>query len=315
MASTDNVNRFGAEVEKRERRAPRGFRRSFGSHAFDAANYAFLLLFCLATIYPFVNIISLSFTSERVLNVGYTAALIPPEFSIAAYVRVLSSKFIRTGYLMTILRTVIGTILSVIVTLTTAYPLSKRYFPHRRFWIMMITFTMLFSGGLIPTYLLVRNLGLMNSLGALILPGLVNTFNFIVVRNYLLTVPESLEESARIDGANDLLILFRIILPLSLPIVATISLWVAVWHWNAWFDSLIYTTKQERLVLQVVLRRVIMEGSQMVESVTAVDDMYRVSTEKIKAATIVVTTLPILLAYPFAQKYFIKGIIIGSLKE
>ncbi len=121
--------------------------------------------------------------------------------------------------------------------------------------------------------------------------------------------------SARIDGANDLRILFRIILPVSLPIVATVSLWIAVWHWNAWFDSLIYTTKQERLVLQVVLRRVILEGSQMVESVTALDDMYRVSTEKIKAATIVVTTLPILAAYPFAQRYFIKGIIIGSLKE
>jgi len=281
---------------------------------FNVINYALLFALCVSTLYPFLIILSLSFTSERILTIGYSASLIPKEVSLEAYRKVLSSDFIKSGYIMTILRTILGTSSSVLVTSFTAYALSKKYFPHRTFWTMVIVFTMFFSGGMIPSYLLVRKLGLINNILSLILPPLVNTFNMVIMRNYFMTVPESLEESAKIDGANDILILFRIIIPVSKSIIATITLWVAVWHWNAWFDSLIYTTKPSLQVLQVVLRRVILEGSQMVESVTARDDTYRVSTEKIKAATIMVTTLPIILVYPFIQKYFIRGIMIGSLK-
>lgn len=301
-------------IDNREKTRTYKIKQSKAEYVFDVFNYAFLLVLGLLTLYPFLNIISLSLTSDKVLNVGFAASLIPEEFSIASYSKVLASDFIKSGYFMTIVRTVLGTVMGVTVTLMTAYPLSKKYFPHRMFWTMLVVFTMLFSGGLIPSYLLVRNLHLIDNIFALILPGLINTFNMIIVRNYLMTIPDSLEESARIDGANDFIIFFYIILPLSLPIVATISLWIAVSHWNAWFDSLIYTTKPNRLVLQVILRRVLLEGSQMVESVTSLDDMYRVSPEKIKAATIVVTTFPILMTYPFIQKYFIKGIMIGSLK-
>jgi putative aldouronate transport system permease protein len=201
------------------------------------------------------------------------------------------------------------------VTLFLAYPLSKRYFPHRTFWTMLIVFTMFFQGGLIPVYLLVRKLGLINNVLSLILPDLVRTFSLIVVRNYLMTIPEDLEESARLDGAGDLRILFAIVIPVSVPIIATLTLWTVVGHWNAWFDSLIYTTRTKLLVLQVVLRRIVLEGTQQIVSTDiARDDRYATKPEVVRAASIVVTTLPIVMVYPFVQKYFIKGIMIGSLK-
>lgn len=290
------------------------YRSSLSEKLFTLANYLLMFFICVITIYPFLHILSISLSSS---NVPLTQIhIIPPEISLESYRRVFTNPFIGMGYYNTILRTVIGTFLSVLVTLMLAYPLSKKYFPHRTFWTGLVVFTMFFSGGIIPTYILVRNLRMINTIWALVLPELVSAFNLVIVRNYMMTIPESLEESAKIDGANDITILFRIILPICKPIIATIALWVAVWHWNSWFDSMIYSTSAEKQVVQLVMRRIVLEGSQSSMSLAAQTNLqYEIVTpENLKAATIMVTTLPIILVYPFVQKYFVKGIMIGSLK-
>jgi len=173
---------------------------------------------------------------------------------------------------------------------------------------------MSFSGGLVPEYLLVKNLGLRNTLWALVLPGAISAYNITIMRNFLMSMPESLEESARIDGASDLTILYKILLPLSMPIIATVGLWTAVGHWNAWFDSMIYITDPERQVLQVTLRRIVLEGSNQMVSQFGEEIGTKQTSETIKAAVTMVTALPILMVYPFIQKYFVKGVMVGSLK-
>ena len=228
--------------------------------------------------------------------------LIPEEFSVSGYGKVLSSEYILAGFQNTLLRTVLGTVATVAVTVFLAYPLSKRYFPHRTFWTMLIVFTMFFQGGLIPVYLLVRKLGLINNILALILPDLVRTFNLIVVRNYLMTIPEDLEESARLDGAGDLKILFSIIIPVSVPIIATLTLWTVVAHWNAWFDSLIYTTRTKLLVLQVVLRRIVLEGTQQIVSTDILrDDRYATKPEVVRALRSSSRRCPSSCCIPFSR--------------
>lgn len=289
-------------------------RFSFFDTTFTMCNTLFMLCVCIVTLYPFLYILSTSLASS---NVPLTQInIIPPEISLESYRRVLANPLIEIGYYNTIVRTVLGTTLSVLVTLMLAYPLSKKYYPHRTFWTAIVVFTMFFSGGLIPGYILVRGLHMMNTVWALVLPELVSAFNLVIVRNYMMTIPESLEESAKLDGANDIVILFRIVLPICKPIIATIALWVAVWHWNAWFDSMIYSTRAEAQVVQLVMRRIVVEGTQNSASAYAQGNaQYEVvSPMNLKAATIMVTTLPILLVYPFVQKYFVKGIMMGSLK-
>jgi putative aldouronate transport system permease protein len=286
---------------------------SLGSRTFDLANYALMVVFCLTTLYPFWHLVQLSLSSS-------TSSLAvlrfwPEEVVLSNYRRVLASPFIASGFANTLFRVALGTTLNLVVILCCAYPLSKKYFPHRTFWTLFIVFTMFFSGGLIPTYLLVRGLGLLNNVWALVLPQLVPTFAMIIARNFLMTIPASLEESARMDGANDITILIRIIVPLSLPVIATITLWQSVWHWNAWFDSLIYIRDPERQVLQIVLRRVVLEGTNdMIELRNTGGMAETTNPDSVKAATIIVTTLPIILFYPFLQKYFVKGVMVGSLK-
>jgi putative aldouronate transport system permease protein len=241
-------------------------------------------------------------------------SLIPREFTYANYARVLSNRLIGIGYKNTLLRTALGTTLSLTVTFMLAYPLAKRTFPNRTFWTALVVFTMFFSGGMIPSYLLVRNLRLIDTIWALVLPELVSAYNLVIVRNYMMAIPASLEESARMDGANDIRILLRIIVPMCKPVLATIALWIAVWHWNAWFDSMIYVTKASGQVAQLVMRRIVLEGSDQITQMIGMDTTQSVATEGLKGATIVATTLPILLAYPFIQKYFVKGVMVGSLK-
>lgn len=289
------------------------YNTSLGSRTFDLANYTLMVVFCLTTLYPFWHLVQLSLSSS-------TSSLAvlrfwPEEVVLSNYRRVLASPFIASGFANTLFRVALGTTLNLVVILCCAYPLSKKYFPHRSFWTLFIVFTMFFSGGLIPTYLLVRGLGLLNSVWALVLPQLVPTFAMIIARNFLMTIPASLEESARMDGANDITILIRIIVPLSLPVIATITLWQSVWHWNAWFDSLIYIRDPERQVLQIVLRRVVLEGTNdMIELRNTGGMAETTNPDSVKAATIIVTTLPIILFYPFLQKYFVKGVMVGSLK-
>ena len=210
------------------------------------------------------------------------------------------------------------------VTGMMAYPLAKRYLPLRRFWTVFVFATLFFSGGLIPTYLLVRSLGVINTIWALVLPELVSAFALIVMRSYMLTLPEDLEESARIDGASELRVFYRIVLPMAKPVFAVVALWTIVFHWGAWFDALIYITDPRIKVVQQVLRRVLLESdfsyaglgtTETAAQMMAQERLLREYTpETIKAAMLMVFTIPILLTYPFMQKYFAKGALIGALK-
>lgn len=286
---------------------------SKASVLFDVLNYILMIILCISILYPFLYLITLSLSSG---NISFTKIrIIPYDISLANYAQVLSSRSIVSGFYNSIMRTIVGTMATMFATLFAAYPLSKKYFPHRKFWTGFIVFTMFFSGGLIPSYLLIKSLGLMNTRSALILPGLISAYNMTIVRNYFMSLPESLEESARIDGANDVVILFKIIVPISVPIIATVGLWTAVGHWNAWFDAMIYITDSRKQVLQVVLRRITLEGRQeLLDLSGGVEDTASLSPETIKAAVTMVTIVPIIMVYPFIQKYFVKGIMIGSLK-
>jgi len=291
-------------------------KRSKSEILFLAFIYTFMIALCITIIFPFWNIFTLSVTGEGVSTTRFY--LWPPVTTLSNYARVFDSRHIWVGFANTLHRTIIGTFLTLLFTIHLAYPLSKKYFPHRTFWTLLIVFTMFFSGGMIPDFILVRSLGLIDTRWAMIVPGLISAFNMIIMRNFFMNIPDSLEESVRIDGGNDIIILYRIILPLSGPIIATIALWTAVGHWNAWFDNLIYVNDANLIVVQVVLRRVVLEGSQQLINMAGgalVDTgMERITPETIRAATIMVITVPILCVYPFIQKYFVKGVMVGSLK-
>ena len=283
---------------------------------FDVLLYLFLGLFAISIVFAFEHLLSLSFSPSYVATKG-GFHLLPVDATLDNYQKVLESKYIWMGYKNTLIRTIVGTVLQLTVTSMGAYALSKRFFPHRSAWTFMIVFTMFFSGGLIPTYILIVNLGLMNSYGAMILPGLVSAFNLVIMRNYFMSLPEEIEESCMIDGAGRFRIFFQIVLPLSKPILATVALWLAVGHWNSWFDVLIYITDDKLFTLQIVLRRIIITGTQQMVDLNVsseVMNQMQASPEGVKAAAIFVATLPILAVYPFIQKYFVKGIMIGSLK-
>jgi putative aldouronate transport system permease protein len=284
-----------------------------GERLFDVLNYLFMAAFCFSAVYPFLYLLALSF--EHPDSSLLVVRLWPKQLYLGSYIEVFQSDTIAYGFVNSIFRTVVGSLLSLIVSCCLAYPLSKRYLPNRTFWMGFIVFTMFFSGGLVPVYLLVKDLGLLDSLWSMILPILVPSFTMIIIRNYFMTLPDSIEDSAKMDGANDITILFRIVVPMSMSIIATAILWIAVGHWNSWFDCLIYINTTKKQVLQLMLRRLVIEGSQeMVQLDSQVDDLLQSNPETIKAATIMIVTLPIIILYPFLQKYFVKGIVVGSLK-
>lgn len=281
-----------------------------GEKVFQAFLLLFISLLCLLMLYPFVHELAISLsTPAEAIRQGIH--IIPLDFSIEAYREVFSSKTIWSGLGNSLFRTVIGTILMLSMMTIGAYPLSKKYLPHRNVYTMFIVITMFFSGGLIPTYLLIKSLHLIDTRWALIVPGLINTFSMMIMRNFFMGVPDELEESAKIDGANDIRILFTIVIPLSMPIMATVGLWSAVYHWNGWFDALIYIQDSSKQVLQIYLRKLVVSNED-----TALQAMMSgsVTSESIKAAVIMFVTMPILIVYPFLQKYFVKGALIGSLK-
>ncbi len=290
-------------------------KRSVSGRIFDSANVIFMLLMIFVTLYPFWHVLAASFSDSGLL-LRHTGALFWPEgFSLSAYEHVLQNQRIFTGYLNTIFVVVAGTALNVLMTSLGAYVLSRKKFAMRRVLTIAIVFTMYFSGGMIPRYIVINNyLHLGNSLWALILPGLVSTWNLIVMRTAFFGVPESIEESARLDGANDFVILFRVILPTIMSTVAVIILFYAVGHWNAWFDAALFLRKKEKYPLQLVLREILILSSteSMTNDVDFVDK--EAIGESIKYATIIVTTLPVICIYPFLQKYFVKGVMIGAVK-
>ena len=291
--------------------------RSPGERVFGALNNVFLLLFSLTILFPFVNLLAVSLThgsSEYMSNV----MLWPRPFSTKSYEAILGDSDLYLGYLNTFVRTVFGTAATLVVLLCAAYPLSKKYLPDRNVYTSIFVFTLFFGGGLIPTYLLVRSLGLINTRLVFILINMVPAFYLLIMRNFLMGIPEEIEDSARIDGANEIVILARIIAPMSLPVIATIGLWSAVAHWNAWFDSLIYINDSDKHVLQIWLRRIVITATDAItiESEMAYDETAGrpVRPETLNSAAIFVAIAPILAVYPFIQKYFVKGVIVGSLK-
>ena len=282
----------------------------------DVIIYTMLGLLCLTIVFAFVHLASISLSSNAVATRG-GLLLFPKEITFDNYMKVFKNRYIWLGYRNTLIRTLIGTVLQLLFTALGAYVLSKRYFPHRTFWTLLIVFTMFFSGGLIPTFLLVKGLGLLDTYASMILPGLVSAYNLTIMRNYFQSLPEEIEESCMIDGAGRMRIFWQFVLPLSTPILATVALWLAVGHWNAWFDVLIYVSDKDKRTLQVVLRNIIITGTQELDSdasAHSVADEMQVSSEGLKAASIYVATIPILCVYPFLQRYFVKGIMVGSLK-
>ena len=283
--------------------------KSISGLVFDTCNMIFMVLFSFSILYPFLYILSVSFTDNPASINPYN--LVPQKFILTSYIKVLSSEYIIIGYMNTIVRVALGTIITTFVCILTAYPLSKKFLPDRKFFTAFMVFTMFFSGGLIPMYILIKSLKYINTVWALVIPSAIPTFSMLIIRNYFMTIPDSLEESAKIDGANDFFILFSIVVPLSLPILATTVLWTIVGHWNAWFDAMLYITNSRKQVLQAILRQIVIVGTM--DQLEFEAHMYA-SPESLKAATIIVGTLPIIMVYPFVQKYFIKGIMIGSLK-
>ena len=283
---------------------------------FDLGNYLFLIVFSVLMIYPFWETAVVSLL-PGLLASSWGIKLWPEEVTLEAYRVALSSRLIYYGYINTVFRTLVGTALAVFFSFCTAYPLAKRKLPLRNYLTIFFLIPMFFSGGLIPRYLLVRSLGMLDTRAALIFPILLGTYNLLIMRNFIMAIPDSLEESAMIDGASFFRILIQIIIPLSVPIMATIGLWVAVQHWNSWFDALIYIRDETKTVLQLVLRRVIIDQDDSAflgENNDSVAGAESVVPESIKAATVLISIGPILLAYPFVQRYFVRGIMIGSLK-
>lgn len=285
-------------------------RKPVSSRIFDIVVYILLFLVAMVTIVPFLQVVTISLSPPEVVA-SYGLHLIPTKIDLEGYRSIFKYKLLWTSYRNTIVRTLFGTALSMFLYVIAAYPLSKKYLPNRRFWIFFIIFTMYFSGGMIPNYLLINNwLKLSNTIWALILPPAMSAYNLIIVRNFFESIPDSLEESARIDGARETTVLFKIVVPLSKPVLATVALWCMVSHWNAWYDCMLYIRDDAKYVLQYTLQRILLDGQ-----VQDLDNIgTKVNTETMKMASIVVSILPIMVVYPFVQKYFTKGVMIGAVK-
>ncbi|MEC0228709.1 carbohydrate ABC transporter permease [Paenibacillus alba] len=285
-------------------------KRSFGATCAVALNYTLLIIAAVVTLFPFIYVVSVSLTTEaEVLRRG--VVIIPEKFTLEAYRIVFSGLGIKQAYIITLFRTIVGTTLNLVFTAIAAYVLSKKALPGRSGFLMIIVFTMLFSGGLIPTYILIKSLGLINSVWSLILPGLISVFNLIVMKTFFEQLPPELEESARVDGAGELTALWKIVIPLSIPSFATIGLFYAVQHWNSYFDAIMYINKPELMPIQVVLRNILLR-SQYSSSEVMSDEP--VSIIAIQMAAVIVSTVPILCVYPLIQKHFTKGVMVGSVK-
>lgn len=288
-------------------------------NAFDYLNYIFMILCCLAVLFPMWDMLVRSFSSPD-FSGSLNFMLWPKGFNLSSYQFVLSDGNILHAFLITICRTAVGTITSCIATILVAYPLSKRDIPARKYLTVFILIPMFFNGGLITSYLNIRELKLVDNFWVYILPGCVNVYNSILMRNYFMSMDSSLEESAFIDGAGYNRLLISIVIPLSKPILATIALWNAVAHWNAWFDCFIYIRSGSLEVVQILLRRMQdLTNLQSQEMLAFIDSMQSggqdtVTSASVRMAATIVTMVPILCVYPFVQKYFVQGIMIGSLK-
>ncbi|WP_080833529.1 carbohydrate ABC transporter permease [Cohnella massiliensis] len=290
-------------------------RLSWPERLFNVFNYSFFTLMGLTTLLPFVNLLAKSLSSENAVVSG-RVSLLPIDLQFGTYRFVLQDDAFLNALRVSVTLTLIGTALSLFVTTITAYPLSKPRLRGRKWLLLLFIFTMLFSGGLIPTYLLMHNLNLVNTLPVLFLPAMVNVYNMLIIKNYFEGLPDSLEESAKIDGASNLRILFLIYLPLSLPVLATIALFFAVYYWNDYFNAMIYITNPSLKPMQLFLKELLAASSDFIRNAAInADAEMNTAPQSIQAASILVATVPILIVYPFLQKYFVKGVLVGSVKE
>lgn len=288
-------------------------KKTRGEKIFSVVNYIMLTIFALLTLMPFMNVLSKSLSSESAVVSGQVSML-PVDIQFGTYKYVFSNSQYLNSLKISILVTAIGTFLSMVATVSTAYPLSKVHLRGRKPLLLMYIFVMLFSGGLVPNYLLMRNLNLLNTIWVLILPGLIGVSNMLIVKNYFEGIPESLEEAARLDGASNFGVLFRILLPVAVPVLATISLFYAVGYWNSFFGAMMYISKPDLKPLQLYLYELIKQSQASITDAPGMDNGLNLSPESVQAATIMASTLPILMVYPFLQKYFVKGIVVGSVK-
>jgi putative aldouronate transport system permease protein len=284
------------------------------AHIFPLINGIIMIFLVFLTLYPFYYVIVGSLSKDNV-GVQEVYFLYPKGFSLSSYNMVFSTPSIPRAYGNTLFVTIIGTLFSLLFTILTAYPLSKTRLLGRRPVTMLMYFTMLFGGGLVPTYLVIRNIGLIDSLWALIWPKVISVYNMLLLINFFKSIPASLEESAYMDGADDFSILFRIILPLSLPIIATLTLFYAVGYWNSWFDAVMYLNRPKNFPLQRILREIVQSVDLSFVAGGGADfSMTDTTIQSVRLATIVAAILPIMAVYPFLQKYFVKGIMIGAIK-
>lgn len=285
-----------------------------GDKVADTIIYAILALFALVTLFPLYYVVIVSVTPyiEVMRNGGFV--IWPDHFTLQAYKEIFGSPRIPQALKITVFITVVGTSLNLAVTTLLAYPLSKTAVPGRKFILMALVFTMIFSGGIIPLYIVVRSLGLYDSVWALVIPGMVSTFNLLIVKTYFENLPPEIEEAAKVDGCGDLTTLFRIVLPLSAPIMATIGLFYGVTHWNEYFKGIFYISDKTLMPMQVVLRSMIQSPNLSTELSVNSLVLDTLPPETIKMAVVIVATLPIVIIYPFLQKYFVKGALLGSVK-
>ena len=293
----------------------KSIRYTLGDRIFLTVDFIILVLLLIAIAYPLIYIFFASLNAQ-VTKMGLS--LFPEEWTVQGYKAVFEYKFIWSGYRNTIVYTVVGTAINLFVTICCAYPLSRKDFKGRGIIMVMCMITMYFSGGLIPTYLVVKDLGILNSMWAVVLPGAMSVYNMIVMRTYFDTqIPQELLESAQLDGCGNLNFLKSIVLPLSVPILAVVGLFYAVGHWNSYFNAMIYLTERDRYPLQVILRDILImntvdpsESSMDLNLLQSMEERQNV----MKYSLIIVSSVPVLILYPFIQKYFVKGIMIGAIK-
>lgn len=291
-----------------------GYQRSTGDRLFDTLNVLFMIALCAITIYPMYYVLVASFTQNTYLVANQGFLFWPVGFTTGSYGLAFSHPLLISGYKNILFVLAVSLPINILLTLLCGYFLASKDVLLKKPVLFIIMFTMFFSGGMIPVYLNIRDLGLYNSLWALILPGAMSVYNSIICRTAIEAVPDSLQESAYIDGANDVVIVFRIVMPLIIPTLAVLLLYYGVGHWNSWFPASIYLSDNEKLPIQNVLRAVLIANSNILNSAAAENDQVNLFAESIKYAAIVLTTVPVLCIYPFLQRYFVKGIMIGAVK-
>jgi len=287
-------------------------KESFGEKIYMQLIYVLLIVLAILCLAPLLHIISLSLSSKTAIETGQVV-LWPVDLDAASYRLLFQGTRIGSAFVNSVQLTVVGVLLCMVMTVGTAYPLSRGYFAGRRFYTLAMIFTMLFSGGLIPTYLVVKSLGLINTYYALWLPNLVSTFNVLIMKTYFENLSKEVEEAALIDGCGEFRLIGRIVLPLSMPVIATLALFYGVGFWNAFMSVLIYINSSAQYTLTVLVQQMIQSQSLLVEQMR-MDGVEQSLPDSIKSAAVIVMVIPMLVVYPFLQKYFVKGVMLGSVK-